>query len=112
MSNEKNLSSSAELEAFINAHAAAVVYFSSPGCGVCTVLKPKIRALLEREFPRAAFASVDGEAARGLAGQLGVFTVPTVFIFFEGREAGRFSRSFSVEQLRSTLERPYQMLFE
>lgn len=100
-----------EFERFIRASPAAAVYFCSPGCGVCGVLEPKIEALLRERFPRIPLARVDISLAAEVAAQQGVFTVPTLLTFFDGKEAVRLSRAFSPAQLAGELQRPYQLLF-
>lgn len=96
---------------FVAEHPAALIYFGSPQCGVCQALKPKLEALLEQEFPRLARAEVDCSTASQLAAQLGVFTLPVVLVYLDGREWLRKARSFSLGQLREELARPYALYF-
>jgi len=49
--------------------------------------------------------------AKEIAGQLSVFTVPTILIFFDGKELIRTSRNISIEQLRGQIRRYYQLIF-
>lgn len=100
------------LKAFIEDNQAAVLYFSGDDCNVCSVLLPKVEAVLEQEFPRVALAEINCSLSPELAAQEGVFTVPTIILYFDGREAHRFSRNISLGQLRDTMARPYQLLFE
>lgn len=101
-----------DFNGFIAAHPAAVIYFSSPGCGVCGSLKPKVFELIEDEFPEMALAEVDCSKAVELAAQQGIHAVPSLLVYFDGRESIRLSRNFSVAALRSDLIRPYAMMFE
>lgn len=98
-------------ERFIGGAPAAAVYFCSPGCGVCSVLEPKIEALLRARFPRVPLARVDVAEAVPVAAQQRVFTVPTLLVYFDGKEAVRLSRAFSPAQLADHLQRPYDLLF-
>ncbi|WP_303906967.1 thioredoxin family protein [Thiohalomonas denitrificans] len=106
------LTSSQQFDAFIEANPAVLIYFSSPGCGVCNALKPRVRAMVEEEFPELMLAEVDCEASPELAAQHGVFAVPTVTVWFEQHEITRKSRAFSVGELQMEMERPYAMMFE
>jgi len=106
------IDSEAVLAEFVAANPLAAVYFSSPDCGVCHVLKPKIFAMLEGEFSTVAVAEVDCAASSAVAGQQRVFAVPTLLLYFDGREVSRFSRNFSPDQVRSELERPYALFTE
>ena len=106
------VSTGAELEQLVNTNLAVALYFSSPQCGVCQVLKPKVYELFQEEFPEMAVAEIDCSTAVELAAQQGIHAVPSLLVFFDGRETVRLSRNFSVTELRSDLERPYSMLFE
>lgn len=107
----QNLAEQEPLASFIQGNPAALIYFSADGCGVCTVLLPKIEALLEQEFPRVALGRINCSQSPDLAAHYGVFTVPTLVLYFDGRETRRFARNVSLGQLREALARPYQLLF-
>lgn len=102
---------SEQFDRFLREHPAVLVYYAGEGCGVCTVLRPKVAALMEEVFPRIAFAEIDCAGAPDLAARQSVFSVPTVVAYFEEREFLRMSRNFSVAQLRAELERPYGLFF-
>ena len=97
---------------FIRDHSAAALWFSAPDCSVCRVLLPKVAEMLEQEFPRLVLARVDCAASPALAAARGVFTIPTLLLFFDGRETQRLTRNFSLGQIRESLVRPYRLLFE
>ena len=103
----RQLTTVAAFEQFIQAHPMAAVYFSGPACGVCTTLQPKLMGLFAERFPALAVAQVDCGQHQAVAAQQGVFTVPTLLIFFEGREAIRKARAFSPTEIEMELERPY-----
>jgi len=96
----------------LNTNPTAAVYFSTPDCNVCKVLKPKFKELLNDEFPKISFAYVNVSDAKELAAQKSVFTVPTIVFFFDGRESLRKSRNINLNELKVELERPYSFLFE
>lgn len=96
---------------FVRQNPVAAVYFSGPDCAVCQVLKPRIVALLQQEYPRVAVALVDSAAAPELAAQQSVFAVPTLMVYFDGQEMLRLARNFSPAQLAEALERPYALFF-
>jgi len=91
---------------------AALIYFSAPDCGVCHALKPKVQRLLREEFPRLQWLEVDIAAEPALAARYQVFTVPTVLVFFDGRESVRLSRGFAMGSLRDQVARPYGLRFQ
>lgn len=95
----------------ISASPGAILYFSGRDCGVCQVLWPRVEALLAEEFPELPLYRIELDEAREFAAQSGVFTIPTLICYFDGRETGRLVRSFSLQQLRELVERPYSILF-
>ena len=90
---------------------ALLAYFSTPDCRVCRALRPKVADLLAREFPLMAGVYVDCAALPEAAARHGVFSVPTLIAFFEGREWVRKGRSVGLSELRGAIERPYGLLF-
>ncbi len=99
-----------DLTGFISSHSICAAYFSGPDCAVCEILKPKLLELLQQRFPKLTVGEVDCAASPQLAAQQIVFTIPTLIVYFEGKEGIRKSRSFSLAELASELERPYSML--
>ena len=96
----------------IQIQAATAVYFKGERCSVCSVLEPKIKALLTSEFPKFTFISVpESEAQNELRAQLRVFNVPTLVLFLEGKEFLRTGKNTSVMELAQQIERPYQICF-
>lgn len=84
----------------------AVAYISSPDCGVCNVIKPKVKALAEqlaiplfefnvREYPQ-------------LASEFEVLTVPAVILFAKGKEYHRQARFIQMGELEKALNNPAQ----
>ena len=102
----------AALEGFVEAHPMCALYFTTPDCAVCKVLKPKLIDMLGEEFPKIAFAEVDCSLSPALAAGNSVFTVPTLVVFTLGKESLRKSRSFGLGALASELERPYFLVFD
>jgi len=100
-----------ELEKLLASEKAVTLYLSTQYCNVCKVLKPKVKEFLINEFPEIKFEYIDIEIDKEIAGKYSVFAVPTMIFFFEGKEAFRKSRYFSIAELYDALERPYSMLF-
>lgn len=95
----------------INELPACLVYCSTNNCSVCTALKPKIDELIRNEFPQIKLISLLLNQYPEIAGQYHVFAAPTILVFFNGQEFIRKTRSFGVNELKSELLRPYQLLF-
>lgn len=90
----------------------ALVYFSHQQCNVCKVLKPKVRDLIANNFPKMMLYYVNIREHPEMAGQYSVFTVPTLLVFFEGREYIRESRHISITAFHERLEKLYRIYYE
>lgn len=82
-----------------------LTFYSSPQCGICVVLKPKIQQMLAASFPQVAYKEVDITAQPAEAAQHRVFALPVVTLDYEGRELARWVRSFSIQEIRQQVER-------
>ena len=90
---------------------ALLAYFTTPDCNVCRVLKPKIIALLEQDFPRLMAVHVDCAQHPEIAASFSVFAVPAILVFFDGREWLREGRHLALQEFKSALTRPYRLIF-
>jgi thioredoxin-like negative regulator of GroEL len=107
----KALYSTEELNKNINANKAALIYFSSPECSVCKVLKPKVEEMIQELFPEIKLFYVDISESPLISGQCRIFSIPTILVFLEGKEFIRKSRNIGLDELAGNLERPYNLLF-
>ena len=101
-----------EYKIFIENNEGALVYFSTPQCNVCKILKPKIIEFIKTEFPNIKLGYVNTVEVKEAAAQNNIFAVPTILVFLEGKEFLRKSRNISVAEFRQELARPYSMFFE
>lgn len=81
-------------------------YYSTPQCNVCKVLLPKVEKLVAG-YDDVTAHYVNTEQHPDAAGQHLVFAVPTLIIFFEGREVARFSRHFGIHQLQEVFDKMF-----
>lgn len=68
-----------------------LVDFWAPWCGPCRMMAPQFEQASAQLEPRARLAKVNTEAEPGLAGQLGIRSIPTLVLFKAGREVARQS---------------------
>lgn len=99
-----------EVLELISSEVGVVLYFSTINCGVCTALKPKITYLISEVFPLLKFEEIKSHTSPEIAGHFGVFSAPTLLVFFEGKEFLRNVRNMSVFELEHKLKRPYDLL--
>jgi len=88
-----------------------LAYFSTESCNVCKVLKPKVAELIQSEFPKIKLLYIKSDILPEVAAQNQVFAVPTILVFFNGKEYIRKSRNIGIGELQKEIERPYSMLF-
>ncbi len=109
---EHTVTSVVELNSLLSEESAVLGYFSHDACGVCKALLPKVTELLRTDFPLLRMFYCNTQNSPEVLGSLSVFTVPTIIIWFEGREAFRFSRNIGISELHTAIQRPYSLLFE
>ncbi len=109
--NNKFLNTFSEFQNIVESKKAVFFYLSTPECNVCKVLKPKVLEMVENDFPEINFCYVDLNAAKEISGQLSVFSVPTILVYFEGKETIRVSRNVHLEELHEQIERYYKIIF-
>lgn len=100
------------LQEKIEGEAALLIYFSTESCSVCKILKPKVSDLLSEHFPKMAACYVDTDKSPVLSGQHRIFTIPSILIFFQGKEHARLSRNIALHQLEDIIGKPYRLIFE
>lgn len=104
------VTSTEEFEKLCRDEDAILFYFSHDTCNVCKVLKPKLAEMLDKHFPKIKRFYADTKNYPDIAGQNRIFAVPTILIWFGGREYLRKSRNISLDELAQEIERPYKML--
>ncbi|WP_372639973.1 thioredoxin family protein [Ancylomarina sp.] len=100
-----------EIEKLRKQEVSFCIYFSSPNCGVCQVLKPKIMSLMKDYYPEIQTYKVDVAVYPEIAAQMGFYTNPSFIVYLNGQEYLRRSRSISLQELYESLARPYKLMF-
>jgi len=98
------------IENIIKENLAVMVYFSAPSCNVCHALKPKLLEAIEKNFDKFEIASVDISLSQDVSAHFGVFAIPTVLVFLDGKEFLRKSRHMSVDEVVREIKRPYDIM--
>jgi thioredoxin 1 len=100
------------LQSLLRRELGALILYGGPTCGVCAAVKPRLEAMMQARFPRLSLGYVDCEASPDLCAQEGVYTLPVVRVYFEGRRFAERVRVFGLAELADELARPYGLLFE
>lgn len=87
------------------------LYFTTPGCGVCQSLQPKLKALFAEKYPQLSWQTVDSSEHPKLAARYDVFTVPVLIVELDQQVVLRLVRNFSLHELTARLDRLYSLRF-
>lgn len=98
-------------EELINEGEATCFYFKGLNCSVCTVLEPKIEALITTKFPKIKYRLVEPNSDPELAASMNVFSAPTIIVQFDGKEILRKGRNISMGEFEHELQRYYDLFF-
>ena len=98
------------IDKIIKENMAVMIYFSAPSCNVCHALKPKLFEALDKNFEKFKIVSVDVSLSQDVSAHFGVFAIPTVLVFLDGKEFLRKSRHMSVDMVIKEIQRPYEIM--
>jgi thioredoxin-like negative regulator of GroEL len=99
------------LEEKIKKTDALIVYFSGEHCSVCKVLQPKIEESIVSNFNKIEFLEIKTENYPKTCAALSVFSIPTIIVYFDGKEFARYGRNISIAQFIQNTSRPYNLFF-
>jgi thioredoxin 2 len=77
-----------------------LVDFWAPWCGPCRMVAPEVTKLAGLASGELLVAKVNTEAQPGIAGSMGIRSIPTFAVFVRGREVERTAGGSSAGQLR------------
>ena len=100
-----------DIQNLIDGKQAVLLYFYNDNCAPCKVLKPKVQQMVQEDFPNIEFSLINTEQEQAISAQFGVFSSPTLLIFFEGKEFIRESKNISISELHDKIDRIYKMVF-
>jgi len=96
-----SIQSKEQLNQFIEENETCILYFTSPDCGLCDAILPKLHERI------ASFSIEVGRIEtlklREVAGQFLVFAAPTILILHQGKEILRESRFIDFDNIERTL---------
>jgi thiol-disulfide isomerase/thioredoxin len=98
-----------EIRSWTEGAPLALLVTTTPDCGVCDAIKPKLRELAERHSA-LELRFVDIAENPEIGGQLGIFVVPVLILYAGGQETLRLARYFSMDELESRIERLESLL--
>ncbi len=86
-------------------HVPVIVDFWAPWCGPCKTLGPMLEKLVKRAGGLVKMVKINVDENQGLAAQLRVQSVPTVFAFKDGRPVDAFSGALPESQIQTFIDK-------
>ncbi len=97
------------LQATIRQNQILLLQFGSERCAPCKALQNRIKAW-NQEHPSVCHVYVTVSELPELCAQMGVFTVPTIFVYVDGKLSLQQSGYFSLNQVLAQIEKYEQLL--
>ena len=97
------------LQTAVQTHSIVIVQFGAESCAPCRALQNRIQSW-NREHPAVGHVYVTVADFPQMCAQMGVFTVPTIFVYVEGRLTMQQSGYFSLAQILQRTEKYLLML--
>jgi thioredoxin 1 len=86
-----------------NTSSLFVVVFSSPWCGICQKVVPRVEAV-SKKYDKVKFGKIDITANTKKPSEFHVLTVPSIIIFKDGEEKERITGDIPEQELAEKVE--------
>ena len=97
------------LQELLSSSPVVLLQVGGDDCAPCHAIRRKLDLWLE-SHPGVTARYVDISAQRALCAQMGIFSVPTVIVYMEGRVLIRKSGYFSLDSLLEQTERYMELM--
>ena len=71
----------------------------APWCGPCRMMAPAYEAAAHELEPQVRLIKLNSDAEQAVASRLGIHGIPTMILFFAGREVARTSGAMAATQI-------------
>jgi thioredoxin-like negative regulator of GroEL len=94
------------IQDFLNENIT-LLYVSSNTCSVCGVMKQKIENFLKEYYPDLELTEVKIDENPFLKGDLMIFSVPAIILYYEKKEIYRKAGYLNIAELGDMLDKIY-----
>ncbi len=88
----------------LTADHPAIVDFWAPWCRPCLMMAPAFEALSKEYAGKLVFAKLNTDDNPATAGRFGIQGIPTLLIFYKGREIGRIVGAVPQDRLKKAID--------
>ncbi|SMC52703.1 thioredoxin family protein [Primorskyibacter flagellatus] len=85
-----------------------IVDFWAPWCGPCKTMGPQLEAAVTAAKGAVRMAKVNVDEAQGIAGQMRIQSIPTVYAFWQGQPIDGFQGAVAESEIKAFVERVVQ----
>jgi len=96
---------------YLKQHESVLVFFSDESCNVGDALSPKLQKLLEEHFDKMNFLEINVQMIPEARGYFNIFVIPSVLVYFDGKETIRQARHVNVQSLAAEIDRVYSLFY-
>lgn len=108
---DKEFSQLSQLQEAIANDEALIAYFYSDNCAPCISLRPKVKEMIEKDYPKMKLYFIHSEKYPEMRSEFGIFSNPTLLVYFDKKEYLRKSKYVSISELKQGIQRLYEMMF-
>jgi thioredoxin 1 len=101
----------ADLQEKIEREQGLMLYFYNDDCPPCISLRPKVEVLVSESFPLMKLVWINSKRNPDIPAAYQIFANPVILVFFEGKEFKRFSKYISIDELKQSTGRIYDLVF-